>query len=217
MNGGQDLGGMQGFGPVRDDTDIPHFHAEWEKRVMAMVVALGAAGKWNIDQSRHARESLNPADYLAFTYYHIWLEGVTRLLVEREMISPAELAGGAVEPAMPVRAVWAKDDVWPALHSLKGAADRTPTRPARFKVGDNVITINAHPQTHTRLPRYARGKSGEITKVIGCHVYPDASGNGLGENPHWLYQVTFTANELWGADANPRDRVTLDLWEPYFV
>ena len=76
MNGGADLGGMMGFGPVEDSAeDAPNYKADWEARVMGMVVALGASGAWNLDQSRFARESLPPADYLAWPYYRIWLEG----------------------------------------------------------------------------------------------------------------------------------------------
>ena len=64
MNGGADLGGMMGFGPVVEEQDEPNFHAAWEQRAMSMVVALGACGQWNLDESRFSRESLPPADYL---------------------------------------------------------------------------------------------------------------------------------------------------------
>ncbi|HWC93877.1 MAG TPA: nitrile hydratase subunit beta, partial [Pseudolabrys sp.] len=32
MNGGQDLGGTHGHGPVMPEPNEPVFHAEWEKR-----------------------------------------------------------------------------------------------------------------------------------------------------------------------------------------
>ena len=82
MNGGADLGGMQGFGPVVDEPEGEFWHAPWEPRVLGLVVALGACGQWNIDQSRHARESLPPADYLRFPYYRIWTEGITGMAEE---------------------------------------------------------------------------------------------------------------------------------------
>ena len=56
-----------------------------------------------------------------------------------------------------------------------------------------------------------------IAKVLGFHVFPDSSGNDQGDDPQWLYQVQFTAQELWGTDKNPNDVVTLDLWEPHLV
>ena len=61
MNGVHDMGGQQGFGPVLLEKAAPLFHANWESRAMAITVAMGASGQWNIDLSRSARESLPPA------------------------------------------------------------------------------------------------------------------------------------------------------------
>ena len=69
MNGAQDLGGMMGFGPVVAEKNEPIFHAEWEKRALGITLCCGALGAWNIDISRHARETLHPADYLSSSYY----------------------------------------------------------------------------------------------------------------------------------------------------
>lgn len=217
MNGGADLGGMQGFGPVVEEDNEPQYHADWEPRVMGMVVALGACGQWNIDLSRHARESLPPADYMRFPYYKIWTEGIEKLMLERGMVTKDELANGKMQIApVKIRGTLHPDKVWDSLHSLAGAASREEKGQPAFAVGDTVRTINTHPAGHTRLPRYARGRSGVISKVLGFHVFPDSSGNDKGDDPHWLYQVRFTAQELWGKDRNPRDSVTLDLWEPHF-
>ncbi len=60
MNGLHDVGGMHGFGPVIPEAEKPIFHAEWHKRAMALTLAMGASGKWSLDQSRFARESLTP-------------------------------------------------------------------------------------------------------------------------------------------------------------
>ena len=92
MNGGQDLGGMHGFGPIAPEADEPVFHAEWERRAFALTLAMGARGEWNLDQSRHARESMPPARYLNASYYEIWLYGLETLLAERGLVSPQELA-----------------------------------------------------------------------------------------------------------------------------
>jgi nitrile hydratase len=78
MNGGHDLGGMHGFGPVEIERDEPVFHHEWERRAFAITVATGFLGKWNIDQSRFAREQMPPPEYLATTYYEHWLFGLER-------------------------------------------------------------------------------------------------------------------------------------------
>jgi nitrile hydratase len=82
-------------------------------------------------------------------------------------------------------------------------------------VGQTVQARNAHPQGHTRLPRYVRGRTGRITAVHGCHVFPDANAMGGGEQPQTLYQVRFEAGELWGMRADPGSAVYLDLWEDH--
>ncbi len=72
MNGPHDLGGQMGFGPVAPEKDEPCFHAEWEKRALGLTLSSGAFGAWTIDESRHARENIPPADYLSASYYEIW-------------------------------------------------------------------------------------------------------------------------------------------------
>ncbi len=73
MNGIHDMGGMQGFGRVQIEPDEALFHTPWESRAMAITVAMGASGQWNIDLSRSARESLPPPVYLSSSYYEIWI------------------------------------------------------------------------------------------------------------------------------------------------
>lgn len=222
MNGGADLGGMMGFGPVVESAEAsrnePLFHADWEPRVLGMIVALGAAGKWNLDQSRFARESLPPADYMSFPYYRIWLEAAEKLLLDRQMVTTDELeTGRMILHPQPIRKCLAREDVAAALKA-GGPVDRPEERAAGLAVGDRVRTIKTHPESHTRLPRYARAKTGFVTAVLGFHVFPDSNAlgaQGKGEDPQWLYQVRFSAEELWGQGRNPRDCVTLDLWEPY--
>jgi nitrile hydratase len=92
VNGGQDLGGMHGLGPIDIEADEPVFHAEWERRVFALTLAMGASGEWNIDMSRHARENRDPVDYLSSSYYEIWLKGLEALLSERGLLDPQELS-----------------------------------------------------------------------------------------------------------------------------
>jgi nitrile hydratase len=47
------------------------------------------------------------------------------------------------------------------------------------------------------------------------HVFADSHAQGLGEQPQWLYGVVFDADQLWGADAAPGTRVSVDAWESY--
>jgi nitrile hydratase subunit beta len=215
MNGAQDLGGMMGFGPVGPEEDEPVFHADWERRAFALVLAMGATGAWNLDVSRHARESLDPARYLSSTYYQIWLDGLARLLREAELATVDELATGrTAAPPRPLKRVLAAADVDRAL-TTGAPTHREPQGAARFRAGDIVRARNLHPFGHTRLPRYVRGRTGEIARVNGAHVFPDSHAHGLGEDPQWLYTVRFTARELWGENRNGADAVHADLWEPY--
>ena len=215
MNGGQDLGGIMGFGPVNPEPDEPVFHAQWERRAFALTLAMGSSGVWNIDMARHARESLHPARYLASSYYQIWLAGLTSLLIESNLVTPEELATGRqCEQPSPVPRVLAAADVDRIMAKGARTSRETPAA-ARFRVGDVVRARNMHPFGHTRLPRYLRGRTGEIARVNGAHVFPDSHAHGLGEDPQWLYTVRFTARELWGEDRNAADAVHADLWEPY--
>lgn len=215
MNGGQDLGGMMGFGPIDPEPCEPVFHAQWERRAFALTLAMGASGMWNLDMARHARESLHPARYLASSYYQIWLAGLTRLLGEANLVTPEELATGRQHEApSPGPRVLRAADV-DRVMARGTRSSREARAPARFRQGEGVRARNMHPQGHTRLPRYLRGRHGEIVALHGAHVFPDSSAHGGGEDPQWLYTVRFTARELWGEDRNEGDTVHADLWEPY--
>jgi nitrile hydratase len=78
-----------------------------------------------------------------------------------------------------------------------------------------VRAKNIHPKSHTRLPRYVRGHVGVVERIQGCHVFPDSVVAGKGEDPQWLYTVRFDAGELWGADADPTVKVSVEAFEPY--
>lgn len=214
MNGAQDLGGMQAFGPICPEEETLPFHADWERRVLAITLAMGAVGKWNIDMSRAARESLPPARYLSSSYYEIWFEGLKKLVLNTGLATGEEIeAGESRTAAVPVPRVLMANEVTAAL--LRGnPVDRTVAARARFSVGDAVRTRQMNPSSHTRLPRYCRGRQGRVVAVHGAHVYPDANAIGLGEQPQWLYTVRFDAAELWGADTTATS-VCVDCWEPY--
>lgn len=215
MNGPQDLGGQMGFGPVAPEVDEPVFHAGWEKRALGLTLAAGAMGAWSIDESRHARETLPPAVYYASSYYEIWIRALERLLVRHGFVSEAELAGGPPAPGATPKRVLAAADV-PAAIARGGPCDRDPGgRAPAFAAGDAVRTLVIHPAGHTRLPRYARGKHGRIEAVQGFFVLPDSNAHGRGEAPEWVYTLVFDGPELWGRDADPASRVSIDAWESY--
>lgn len=102
MNGGQDLGGVMGFGPVIEEPNEPHFHKEWEARVLGLTLAMGALGLWNIDKGRHARENRPPSEYLSWSYYRIWLAGLETLVAQCGLLD--DLATASTKNVKPLAA-----------------------------------------------------------------------------------------------------------------
>jgi nitrile hydratase subunit beta len=209
-----DLGGQDGYGAVHPQAEDELFHAPWEPRVLALTLAMGATGLWNIDSSRAARETL--ANYRELSYYQIWLAGLEKLLLQSGALQAGELEQGrSLQPAAAVARVLRADGVAAALARGTPTA-RPPNGPARYAVGQSVRTTAAAPPHHTRLPGYARGKRGVIERVHGAHVFADTHAQNLGERPQWLYTVMFEERELWGASTAPQHAcVSVDAWEPY--
>jgi nitrile hydratase len=186
---------------------------------MAITVAMGASGQWNIDLSRAARESLPPAIYLSSSYYEIWIRALEKLMLERGMVTLAEITSGEQStPPVQVSKVLTKDSVDAALKA-GSPTERPIDQPALFKVGQKVRARNMHPQGHTRLPRYVRGHVGTVVSLHGGHVFPD--GHTLRATPpfnvpvQWLYTVVFDGPTLWGQHSDPTLEVTVDAWESY--
>ena len=214
MDGIHDMGGMDGFGKVEPEKDEPTFHAPWEGRVLAMEAAMEYAGAWRIDHLRFAQEKLPPLTYLSVSYYRRWALALDCNVTERGYVSPEELsAGHASTPGKTLPRKLTLDVVARGLR--RSSFYRPQQAPARFRPGDQVRTKNIHPKTHTRLPRYARDKVGEVELCHGCQVYPDSVATDQGDNPQWLYTVVFKSQELWGPDADPTLKVSIDAFELY--
>ncbi|QND47510.1 nitrile hydratase subunit beta [Rhizobium lusitanum] len=215
MNGPHDLGGQMGFGPVAPEPNEPYFHAEWEKRALGITLSCGAFTAWTIDESRHARESIPPAEYLGASYYEIWTRGIEMLLERHGFATREELQAGhsSQQGTVPKRVLRA-DMVAGAL-AKGGPCDRPVETAPHFAVGDRVRTKNFNPTGHTRLPRYARAKTGVVEAVQGSFVFPDDNAHGKGENPQWVYTVVFDALEIWGEGADPSLTISIDAWESY--
>ncbi len=201
MNGGQDLGGMQGFGAINPEPNEPAFHADWERTAFALTVAMGFHGRWNIDMSRWYRENRPPSEYLTSSYYELWFNALEKLVADRRL----------VEDAARLKAPTPKEALALLAKGTSAAVDAKVA--ARFKVGDAVRVQNRHPRTHTRMPRYCRGKQGVIYADHGVMVFPDTHAIDLGQKPQHCYSVRFSAAELWGRPGP--DRVHLDLWDDY--
>lgn len=215
-----DMGGRFGDGPVMPEPEGAVFEKDWHKRALAVTLAAGSLGQWNIDISRHARERLAPKDYARFSYYEKWMAALADLLVETDIVTTEELqAGQGAGPSDLATARLAADRV-DAVLAAGGPADRPPVIEAAFAPGDRVrtrrIAANAFVDGgHTRLPSYASGALGRIVRLHGHHVLPDRAAHRLGDAPEPLYAVAFAASELWARPEHPRDEVVLDLWQSY--
>lgn len=207
-----DLGGTLGHGPVVPEPEDVVFHHEWEGSALALTLAAAAAGRWNIDMSRRARETL--PDYVELTYYEIWTAALEDLLVESGLVTRAEIdTGHSLGAAVEGRRVLTADRVQATL-SRGGPAERDVDTEPQFAVGDRVRTRAGRVDHHTRLPNYAAGHIGTVERVHGAHVLPDTNAHGMGEQPEWLYTVQFDAAELW-SEVRPGHRVSIDAWESY--
>jgi len=214
MNGAHDMGGAHGFGPVIQEDNEPNFHADWEERAFALTLASGG-GRWNLDMSRFARENAPPADYLARSYYEMWTYGLEKLIIESGMVTRNELeAARQGERFAPVQSpTFGPDKVAPAMRAGGSARIDTEIAP-RFGAGQQVRASVDAPPTHTRCPRYVRGRTGVIDRDHGVFIFPDSHAHGGGKTPQHVYAVRFEASELWG-NANQGGAVYVDLWDDY--
>ena len=213
MNGIHDMGGMQDMGPVRPEKNEPVFHAAWEGRIFAMNIAVD--GDWPDGSSRYQLELIPPAEYLRMSYYEKWLTGLVALMVKSGLVTQAEVDSG--RPMAPLKRkvhVLTAAEVAPMVAAGFPSSRDVPVT-ALFRAGQRVRARNINPPTHTRLPRYARGKLGTVVRDHGVFVFPDASSQGLGDKPQHVYSVRFAARELWGEQASTRDSVYINMWDDY--
>lgn len=216
MNGVHDMGGMHGLGPIEVEQNEPVFHSTGEARVYALHRAMGPWRKWNIDTGRHEIELLPAADYLRMSYYEKWFARFVRLLIKTGVVTKAEAESGKADPGSPKLTPALKPEQVAGMALNRGLpSSRNPAIKPKFKVGQQVRARVINPTGHTRLPRYARGKVGKIDRDHGVHIFPDTNAHGLGEKRQHCYSVKFAAQELWGAQASPRDSVYVDLWDDH--
>ena len=219
MDGIHDMGGMHGFGPVVREENEPLFHHEWERRVLGMAVATPVPVPGG---SRNNIENMDPAHYLSSTYYEKWLHSRVKGLIDAGALTADELE---TRMALFRKRPDAETPVHPDPDGVR--ADLASRRPAvntpsqadvrpQFQKGDRVRALNIHPEGHTRLPRYVRGKTGTITRFYGIHDLQDAElPEGCLRREQSLYAVRFASRELWGESAEARNALYLDMWESY--
>lgn len=83
-----DRGGWPDAGPI-DRSE--HEYAMWEKQTDALMGVLRAKHIIRTDELRRAIESIEPAEYERMTYYQRWLTAIKMLLIEKGVVTPAEI------------------------------------------------------------------------------------------------------------------------------
>ncbi len=188
MDGMHDLGGRQGFGPVRWTHNATAFHADWEVRANSLYAFAVRQGLINMDEYRHAIERMEPRHYVTASYYERSLTGLATLCVEKGIVSRDELerrAGGRFPLAGP---------------SAPGRSN-LPTR-ERFELGDRVRVRPDHIPGHVRMPGYIRGRIGVVVGESPAYPFPDAHAHGVEAQDEPTYDVRFRSEDLWPDSAD---------------
>jgi nitrile hydratase len=208
------MGGMQDMGAIAYKKTEPVFHAAWEGRIYAMSNAVQGTGKLKLGL-RPPIESIPPLEYLRSSYYEKFYVSISERLIASGLLTRAELERGTPEVGSGGSGFALSPSAAVAAMTKNPPTRRDLPVPARFQTGDLVRARNVHPVTHTRLPRYVRGKSGKIVRDHGVFVFSDTSVYSQGEKPQHIYSVRFAAREVWGEQAAPQDSVYLDLFDDY--
>ena len=93
MRSHHDMGGLPA-GPVERHE---HDYAEWERRVDAMAVVLQRKRRLTVDERRRAIETLAPEAYDRLGYYERWVVALGQTLIQRGVLTSAELARKMLE------------------------------------------------------------------------------------------------------------------------
>ncbi|MGH9111630.1 MAG: nitrile hydratase subunit beta [Acidimicrobiales bacterium] len=217
MDGVHDIGGMHGFGPVISEpgdraVDEPTFHAPWEGRTFGLMITSSAKGLRS-GSIRPAIEEIEPATYLASSYYERWARAVEAGVVAAGSLTTAEIdERAATVGETPTRSAATDPDLVAAVPAFLDAPAATSGVPlaGRFAAGDRVLVRRMAPDQHHRCPRYVRGATGTVERLAGGWPPPHADA----EEPEAVYTVRFAMRDLWGDDAEPGE-LFIDLWERY--
>ena len=200
MDGMHDLGGKQGFGPVRYSHEARAFHADWEVRINALYAHVVKLGVFNMDEYRHAIERMDPRHYLTASYYERTLTSLATLCVEKGVLTHEELEMRA-QGAFPLAA--------PSAPGRTNAAARE-----RFQPGDRVRVKLDFAPGHIRLPAYIRGHTGVVVGESPPYPFPDAHAHGVAAQDEPTYDVRFRSEDLWPNSADPA-LVHVGVFESY--
>lgn len=215
MDGIHDVGGREGFGPITVTHEDTPFPTEWEGRAFGISKSMRSASDYSTDKFRYTREQLPPLEYLTSEYFGQWLRAGLSMLVGSGLVTLKELADGRshVTPD--------PDSPSPTSAERARAATTTSNRydgpyegTPKYAVGDTVTVSTQSPLGHTRLPQYARGRTGKIICFHGAHGVPDDNVRNI-QTFEPLYTVAFTLGELFEEHAGSSDMINLEIWERF--
>ena len=83
-----DMGGRPNGDPIDRGE---HILMDWERRIDSIRGVLGDKGYLGVDELRRAIEGLPPERYESLSYYQRWAEAVEALLIEKGVLTAAEL------------------------------------------------------------------------------------------------------------------------------
>ena len=217
MNGVHDMGGMDGFGKVEAEPNEPVVPRAWEGRVLAMQRAMGYAGAWNIDHvALRAGAAAAARSISAASYYERWaLATGAERCVERGSSTPTSWRPATrCARASRCRASSTADDGRRRADRAARSAGRRRRRrgssPATACATKNIHPHDAHAAAALCARPRRRGRAPARLPRL-----PDSVAIDRGEDPQWLYTVCFDGRELWGADADPTLKVSIEAFEPY--
>ena len=86
---------------------------------------------------------------------------------------------------------------------------------ARFGIGDRVRILDRNTPAHHRVPRYVKGRQGEIERVCAAFGQPESlAAGGDGQPFQTLYRVRLQQTDLWSDYAgNPADTLEIEVFE----
>ncbi|HEY6312960.1 MAG TPA: nitrile hydratase subunit beta [Streptosporangiaceae bacterium] len=214
MDGIHDMGGMPGFGQVPELTAAGPFAEPWEGKAFVIGALAARIAGGNLHAFRHAIERVPPQEYLV-GYWNRWTIGAQTMMEDSGIVTDEEVRARAAR----LSGQDVPEPPPPASHKPQmpsgGAGNlRVRDAPPAFAVGDRVRVADRDYTGHTRLPRYVRRRTGTITALQPCQVFPDTAAHFVGENPQHCYTVDFDSRELWGPSAESF-RLSIDLFEPY--
>lgn len=209
MNGIHDMGGMQGLGEIGYKESAPGFDESWEIRLFALVQAV---------RSRSLRidiEHIPAPDYLRMGYYERWYTALVKQIIERGTVTRAELDSGRADPASAKATPALTPEIAREILLRSPKTEQDIVLTPRFHIGESVRGRNINPATHTRMPRYTRGKTGIVERDRGVFDLPDNEEASAEPRPQHVYLIRYSGRELWGEEAPPNDSVYIDMWEDY--